>query len=94
VEVVEIDQVDPQALQGTFAGLADMLWASVDATGLRHESELGRQHDLVAALPDGRADLLLGVSVPVRRVDERLIPRSSARSMTPTAASRVRALLV
>ena len=65
VLLVEVDGLDAEAAQARLTRLAHVLGAAVDArraaVGVGHEPELGREHDLVAAVADGAAHELLVV---------------------------------
>jgi len=63
VLVVEVDDVDPEALQAGVAGGPDVVRVAVDthprAVWLALVAELGREHNLIPAAGDGTADELL-----------------------------------
>ena len=63
VLVVQVDVVGAEPLQGALDGGADVGRAAVEhagaASGVRHQAELRRHHDLVAATLDGPPDQLL-----------------------------------
>ena len=69
VLVVEVDVVGAEPLQGSLEGGADVRRAAVEVTGatagVGDHAELGGQHDLVAAVPDGPADEFLVGERPV-----------------------------
>ena len=70
VLVVQVDVVNAEALQRALDRGADVRRAAVDdagpATGVRHQAELRRHHDLVTTTLDGPADQFL---VEVRAVN-------------------------
>src|SRR5207237_8482166 len=75
--VVEIDSIDAEALEGSFAGLSHVLWLAVDpkesaCLRIAHVSELGRDDDLVAFSLDRAPDqLFVGVrAVYVRGIEQ------------------------
>jgi hypothetical protein len=76
VLVVQVDVVGSETPQRALDRSADVRRAAVEmtrtTTGMRHEAELGRQHDLVAPARDGPADeFLVGErSVDLCGVDE------------------------
>src|SRR5215207_1465090 len=60
VLVVEVDHLDPEPFETGLAGLAHVVGPAVDAQkrAVRgaHVAELGGEHDLVAAVPNGAPD--------------------------------------
>jgi hypothetical protein len=69
VLVVEVDVVGAQSPQRALDSGADVRRAAVElprsATGVRHDAELDRQHDLVASLLDRSAHQRLVVERPI-----------------------------
>ena len=61
--VVQVDVVSAEALQGALDGGADVRRGAVDhagsASGVRHQAELRRHHDLIAATLDRPPDQFL-----------------------------------
>ena len=84
VLVVQVDVVGAEALQGALDRGADVGRAAVEdagpASGVRHQPELRRHHDLIAAALDGPADQFL---VEVRAVDLSSIDVSDAQIQRP-----------
>lgn len=62
VLIVEVDHIDLQPAQGCFASRAHIVGLSIDtdkrAVRPPDIAELGSEHDLVAATPDGRPSLV------------------------------------
>src|SRR5690349_10326883 len=75
MQIIQIDDVDAQALQREIATAACVARAAVDApvcsgSGSWHDSEFSCENDVFAAASEGLSNLYLRVAIDVRRVEK------------------------
>ena len=75
MQVVQIDHVDSEALQGEIATVASIFRGTIDSPfcsrrGTGHDSELSCENDAITPTLESLADFYLGVAINVRGIEK------------------------